>query len=578
MERILQLQEIGTAMASLRIRMPQIVVVGSQSSGKSSVLEQLVRREILPRGANLVTRCPIVMHLRRCSSEEHIVFDHLSEPVHDFAAAADIISRRMAETCGTNKGISSMPISLFVNLRDTLEMTLVDLPGLIKVPIGDQPEDIEMQVERMVLDYAACELTVILALVNANADIATNEALKIARKADPQLRRTLGVVTKIDLMDSGTDCMDILGNKHPQLALGYVGVINRGQQDVAGGLSIADSVHREETYFQTSAVYSRLCPRIGSGFLVQRLNEVFCEVVAESLPGLRATVRAQLCDKAQRLQEISPEEALGLQSAALMYHQAVQGIFRHARPGCGLFLRRVSSFLGDIKDLFRSEPVLRFDDILPQLKSSSYLFISEPVFEDVVRDNIEWMKEFYLERADAAVSLLLDEVSSISSPRFAALARRLNAAVCEGIETQRISLDEEIRRYAAIQAAHIDVDRMDFDKARALGVILQGPAKTRLCSLFGRASVEDKRLECDLIRELAASYLAIVGREMRSHVAGAIHYYLRGYIDKHALDAVSGIDAGNMLDEAPETAREREELQREAELLKRMLSVLNGLC
>lgn len=585
-KRIQRLQDISSTISSLNIDTPQIIAVGSQSSGKSSVLEQIVKRGILPRGTNLVTRCPIVLHLRRCrGGRESIVFDHLADPVYDFATVSSIISQRMEEICGPNKGISSTAITIFVSLRDMLEMTLVDLPGLIKVPIGEQPEDIELQIEDMVLDYAHKESTIILALVNANADIATNEALKIARKADPQLRRTLGVVTKIDLMDTGTDCMDILTNRCPRLALGYIGVVNRGQQEMMQGVSIEDSIHKESTYFRSSPVYGALYPNIGSSYLVRRLNEIFCRMVIETLPGIKTAIRGQLNDKMQRLREIEPAGRDCGRTLVLSYHQTVQSIFRHIKSNNTVFVRNVSNFLGDFKDLFKNkEPVLSFNDLVKHLRCSSYLFISEYVFEEVIRDNIREMLEFYLEKVDTAVRMLCSEISSISSVRFPMLARRLNSMACDCIESQGAKLVDGIRTYAAIQSSYINVDHPDFDKTKALGLILQRTLKTTDSGLLGlfnmpkEISLEDKRLESDLIRELAISYLTIVNREMNSYVINAIHYHLGEYIDTKLFDAVMGTNLeDSLLEESPDILQEREELMKDIEILKNTLLVLNEL-
>ncbi len=105
---------------------------------------------------------------------------------------------------GDNKGICPEPISLKFYSTKVLSLTMVDLPGLTKVPVGDQPEDIENQIRSLLAKYIANPNSIILAVSPANADIATSESLKIARDVDPDGRRTLAVVTKLDLMDAGT--------------------------------------------------------------------------------------------------------------------------------------------------------------------------------------------------------------------------------------------------------------------------------------------------------------------------------------------------------------------------------------
>ena len=100
---------------------------------------------------------------------------------------------------GDNKGICPEPISLKYYSTKVLSLTLVDLPGLTKVPVGEQPEDIETQIKSLIGHYIVNPNSIILAVSAANADIATSESIKLARDVDPDGRRTLAVVTKLDL-------------------------------------------------------------------------------------------------------------------------------------------------------------------------------------------------------------------------------------------------------------------------------------------------------------------------------------------------------------------------------------------
>ena len=108
----------------------------------------------------------------------------------------------------------------------------MDLPGLTKVAVGDQPEDIEFQIREMILSYIRPENTIILAVTPANQDLANSDALKLARMVDKTGDRTIGVITKLDLMDQGTNAKDILENKFLPLKKGYIGVVNRSQNDI----------------------------------------------------------------------------------------------------------------------------------------------------------------------------------------------------------------------------------------------------------------------------------------------------------------------------------------------------------
>ena len=130
------------------------------------------------------------------------------------------------------KGVSTEPIVLKIFSPKVVTLTLVDLPGITKVPVGDQPPDIEQQIREMIFNYISNPNSIVLAVSSANTDFSTSEALKIARDADPEGRRTLAVVTKLDLMDHGTDAYDVLCGRVIPVKLGIIGVINRSQLDI----------------------------------------------------------------------------------------------------------------------------------------------------------------------------------------------------------------------------------------------------------------------------------------------------------------------------------------------------------
>lgn len=89
-------------------------------------------------------------------------------------------------------------------------MTLVDLPGITKVPVQGQPADIEAQIRTLIMKYVVPKNALILALSPATNDLANSDSLQLAREVDPAGDRTIGVITKIDLMDAGTDAIELL--------------------------------------------------------------------------------------------------------------------------------------------------------------------------------------------------------------------------------------------------------------------------------------------------------------------------------------------------------------------------------
>ena len=253
-----KLQDVFNSVGGEQIDLPQIVVVGSQSSGKSSVLENIVGKDFLPRGSGIVTRRPLILQLIHLTkearqgkpSEEWGEFLH--RPNQIFSDFEDIRKEIEAETDrGTNntKGVSDVPIRLRIYSPHVLNLTVIDLPGMTRVPIPGQPHDIEDQIRKMILKFITNPNSIILSVTAANTDIANSDGVQLAREIDPEGARHIGVITKIDIMDAGTDAMDVLCNRVIPLKLGFVGVVNRSQADINKRKSIKDVLLDENVYF-----------------------------------------------------------------------------------------------------------------------------------------------------------------------------------------------------------------------------------------------------------------------------------------------------------------------------------------
>ncbi|CAO3685759.1 unnamed protein product [Rhizopus microsporus] len=292
------------------VDLPQIVVIGSQLSGKSSVLENIVGRDFLPRGTGIVTRRPLVLQLiNRAASEadgpdkqEWGEFLHLpGQKFYDFDKIREEIIKDTELKTGKNLGISPQPINLRVFSPNVLTLTLVDLPGVTRVPVGDQPKDIEKQIRDMVLKYITKPNAIILAVTAANVDLANSDGLKLAREVDPEGLRTIGVLTKVDLMDQGTDVIDILAGRIIPLKLGYVPVVNRGQRDIDSKKSIAKALDAEREFFENHPSYKSKAQYCGTPFLARKLNMILMHHIRNSLPEIKAKIQSALAKYQQEL-------------------------------------------------------------------------------------------------------------------------------------------------------------------------------------------------------------------------------------------------------------------------------------
>lgn len=333
------------------IDLPQITVVGSQSSGKSSVLENIVGRDFLPRGTGIVTRRPLVLQLinkrsnkpdsnnknnnstvnelldlsigddkskhknhsalkgqTEDNTEEWGEFLHLpGRKIYNFEEIRQEIVRETDKVTGGNLGISPVPINLRIYSPHVLTLTLVDLPGLTKVPVGDQPPDIERQIKDMLLKYISKPNAIILSVNAANTDLANSDGLKLAREVDPEGTRTIGVLTKVDLMDEGTDVIDILAGRVIPLRYGYIPVINRGQKDIEGRKTIKAALDDEGTFFESHTSYSSKAQYCGTPYLAKKLNSILLHHIRQTLPEIKAKIETTLKKYQTELFNLGPE-------------------------------------------------------------------------------------------------------------------------------------------------------------------------------------------------------------------------------------------------------------------------------
>ena len=269
------------------IKLPRICSLGTQSSGKSSVLESIVGLDFLPRGDGVVTRRPLELRLCHINSGQPwaIFEERKGKKFTDFIEVRKTIEALTDEVCGKECNILDKPIVLNVYSQTCPDLTLVDLPGVTRVPIKGQPANIEEVTKNMCRRYADDPLTIILCVIAANSDIATSDGLKLAKEIDTTGSRTLGVLTKLDIMDAGTDARKALMNEEIPLKLGYVGVKNRSKQDLIDKIPMAEASRKEREFFKSHPAYKNLpAGHLGTDVLINKLTKIYFRIIRENLP------------------------------------------------------------------------------------------------------------------------------------------------------------------------------------------------------------------------------------------------------------------------------------------------------
>ncbi|NWS78508.1 DYN2 protein, partial [Crotophaga sulcirostris] len=366
---------------------------------------------------------------------EYAEFLHCkSKKFTDFDEVRQEIEAETDRVTGTNKGISPVPINLRVYSPHVLNLTLIDLPGITKVPVGDQPQDIEYQIKEMILQFISRESSLILAVTPANMDLANSDALKMAKEVDPQGLRTIGVITKLDLMDEGTDARDVLENKLLPLRRGsYIGVVNRSQKDIDGKKDIRAALAAERKFFLSHPAYRHMADRMGTPHLQKVLNQQLTNHIRETLPALRSKLQSQLLSLEKEVEEYKnfrPDDPTRKTKALLQMVQQFGVDFEKRIEGSGdqvdtlelsggarinrIFHERFPFELVKVKEDPGTEQLLGaapgFEVSLPVDPRRTGLFTPDLAFEAIVKKQVVKLKEPCLKCVDLVIQELINTV------------------------------------------------------------------------------------------------------------------------------------------------------------------------
>ncbi|KAK7172474.1 hypothetical protein R3I93_002552 [Phoxinus phoxinus] len=463
--------------------LPQIAVVGGQSAGKSSVLENFVGKDFLPRGSGIVTRRPLVLQLINCPTEYAEFLHCKGKKFTDFDEVRQEIEAETDRATGQNKGISPVPINLRVYSPNVLNLTLVDLPGMTKVPVGDQPADIEQQIRDMLMQFVTKDNCLLLAVSPANSDLANSDALKIAKEVDPQGQRTIGVITKLDLMDEGTDARDILENKLLPLRRGYIGVVNRSQKDIDGKKDITAAMAAERKFFLSHSSYRHLADRMGTPFLQKTLNQQLTNHIRDTLPALRAKLQSQLLSIEKEVDEYKnfrPDDPSRKTKALLQMVQQFSVDFEKRIEGSGDQIDTYELSGGArinriFHERFPFELVKMEFDEKELRKEISYaiknihgirtgLFTPDMAFETIVKRQILKTKEPCQKCVDMVISELVNTVRQCTKKlaQYPMLREEMERIVTQHIRDRESRTKDQVLLLIDIELAYMNTNHEDF--------------------------------------------------------------------------------------------------------------------
>ena len=513
------------------------------------MLENIVGRDFLPRGSGIVTRRPLILQLINIPSEredkpehdevhvphtaasvagqgEWAEFNHLGgQKFRDFGEVKREIENETARIAGSNKGINRQPINLKIYSPHVLSLTLVDLPGLTKVPIGDQPTDIEKQTRNLISEYIAKPNSIILAVSPANVDIVNSEALKLARQVDPRGLRTIGVLTKIDLMDHGTNALDILSGRVYPLKLGFIGVVNRSQQDIQGNKSLAEALKSEAEFFRHHPAYRNMANRCGTQYLAKSLNTTLMTHIRERLPDIKARLNTLMGQTQQELASYGSEQFSGKEhrgSLILQLMTRFASSFISSIDGTSTEIStkelcggaRIYYIFNDVfgNSLETVDPTQNLSvlDIRTAIRNSTgprpSLFVPELAFELLVKPQIKMLEV----PSQRCVELVYEELIKICHTcgsnelsRFPRLQAKLIEVISDLLRERLGPTSHYVESLNAIERAYINTNHPNFlGAAAAMSSVIQNKQEKEKRAVLAE---EKKKKERRRMKELGVN-------------------------------------------------------------------------
>ncbi|KAK6143020.1 hypothetical protein DH2020_023368 [Rehmannia glutinosa] len=581
------------AFSSLWDALPSVAVVGGQSSGKSSVLESIVGRDFLPRGSGIVTRRPLVLQLQKLEDgqQEYAEFGHMPRRrFTDFALVRKEIQDETDRITGKTKQISPVPIHLSIYSPNVVNLTLIDLPGLTKVAVEGQPESIVEDIENMVRSYVEKPNCIILAISPANQDIATSDAIKIAREVDPSGERTFGVLTKLDLMDKGTNALDVLEGRSYRLQHPWVGIVNRSQADINKNVDMIAARRREREYFATSPDYGHLSSKMGSEYLAKLLSRHLESVIRARIPSITSLINKSIDELESELDHLG--RPIAVDAGAQLYTilelcRAFDKIFKEhldgGRPGGD---RIYGVFDNQLPAALRKLPFDRHLSVQSVRKIVSEADGYQPHLiapEQGYRRLIEGSLNYFRGPAEAsvdAVHFVLKELvrKSIGEcqelKRFPTLQSTIAGAANEALERFREESKKTVVRLVDMESSYLTVD---FFRKLPQEVEKVGPGVNPRENSPAAANV-DRYAETHFRRigSNVSSYVNMVSETLRNSIPKAVVYCQVKEAKQNLLNYFytqigkrEGKQLSELLDEDPALMERRQQCAKRLELYKK---------
>uniref|UniRef100_A0A3Q2VFJ3 Interferon-induced GTP-binding protein Mx n=1 Tax=Haplochromis burtoni TaxID=8153 RepID=A0A3Q2VFJ3_HAPBU len=567
-EKVRPLIDLIDSLRSLGVEkdlaLPAIAVIGDQSSGKSSVLEAL-SGVALPRGSGIVTRCPLELKMTKTKEGEawygKISYRDFEEKIKEPALVEKMIREAQLKLIGNDTGISSELISLEIASPDVPDLTLIDLPGIARVAVDGQSADIGDKIKTMIQTVISKQETINLVVVPCNVDIATTEALNMAKLVDPDGERTLGILTKPDLVDKGTEenVVKIVHNEVIPLKKGYMVVKCRGQKEITEKVSLSEALKNEEAFFKDTYY----CFTFKS---LPRLDEQTQKKLEQTQENLKKLRTGPPSDATQRQKFLSDlvlaftQDAISLTKGEELKCGYNSSIFFTLRNKFEAWEKIIKDSGSSFKEHILSEES-QFERTYRGRELP--LFVNYSTFESIIQKQIKQLEEPAIQKLKEVSEVVRKELFELAQNSFVGFPNLINTAKMN-IETIRNEREEEAKPILGMQ---FKMEMLVYTQdSKYITEIQNGISKNGQLYFGGMTSKE-------MMRHFEA-YYNIAGQRLADQIPLVIRYQVlqefASELQSKMLDAFTDKERKEyLLQEDSGTKNKREDLKMRLERLSR---------
>ena len=486
-----------------------------------------------------------------------------------------------------------------------IDLTLVDLPGLVKVPLKGQPDNIDSQIKKIVLDFISNSNSIILAITPSNIDISNSDSLKIAREVDPYFTRTLGVISKVDLVENYLEFVNIIKNNVYPLKYGYIGVTCRTSKENLNNKSLDNQIKDEEDIYQEINEYSEILNNLGIKNLTNKLKDLLTEKIKLSIPTIKENLNNIIFKKEKELKELGDEIILE-DNEISMNTFLLSSVFKFTTKYKELLngnilnsnLNKVYIGAAKINKIFNQKFInevlsidpldnLKDEEILIVIKNTNglrpSLFVPEIAFEILVKQEIKRLEEPGLLCVKKVYDELINTINCISIPeiiRFKNLEIKIKELLINIIEKCIPEVNQMIKNLILIELSYINSSHPDFLNGKEeLNKIENDNIENNIRKDLN--FTERELMEISIVKNLIVSYFNIVKKNYCDLVPKTIMCFLVNKTkDISEQEIISQLyktkeDIKNLLKEDDDITQRRKELKDNLVFLKNSFNILN---